>query len=193
MALKALNALILAEISRIERENQIDQAILNDFAQFVIANHRKKDPATKVVTTKPAQKIKPLTLPQLKAAVYGYFGVSNTTDLKKSGSFQNATDGMGALNLARKDGWELIYRKLIGILPDEENETGYGCINGINIFKYFRPWQVFGLDRQTAKKEDVQLAYRNLSKLYHPDVQETGDAAIFDRLNSMYQSLLDGF
>jgi len=191
MALKALNSLILDEISRIERENQVDRAILTDFAQFVIANHLKKDP--KPAKPKPGSKVKPLTLPQLKAAVYGYFGVSNTTELKKSGSFQNATDGMGTLNLAKKDGWELIYRKLIGILPGEENETGYGCINGINIFKYFRPWQVFGLDRQTAKKEDVQLAYRNLSKLYHPDAQETGDAAIFDRLNSMYQSLLDGF
>lgn len=199
MANKELNTLILDEISRLAGERSIDRAVLEDFAQFVIANHRKKSPSVSK-TTKPTSskqpgrgKPKPLTLAQLKSAVYNYFGVSDTKELKQSVSFQNSTDGLGTLNLAKKDGWELIYRRLIGILPDEENATGYGCINGIDIFKYFYPWKVFGLDGQTATKEDVQAAYRSLSKIYHPDVQETGDSKIFSRINSMYESLLDSF
>ena len=88
-----------------------------------------------------------------------------------------------------KEGWEKLYRKFIGILPGEENQQGYGCINGINIFNYFKPWQVFDLDPQNATNKDIKNAYHRLSKIYHPDVPETGDAAIFDCLTIMYKSI----
>jgi len=100
-----------------------------------------------------------------------------------------ATDGMDTLNLSVKDGWEKLYRKFVGILPGEENQQGYGCINGINVFNYFKPWQVFDLDPQTATTQDIKNAYYRLSKIYHPDVPETGDAAIFDSLSVMYKSI----
>jgi DnaJ domain len=140
---------------------------------------------TKVVT-------KPLSLDQLKQAVYSRFSVANTPSLKKSKNFNMAIDGLGKINLTLKTTWENLYRKFIGILPAETQQQGFDCINGINIFQYFKPWQVFGLDPKTASKNDIKKSYRNLSKVYHPDAPETGDARIFDRLHIMYKSILAG-
>jgi DnaJ domain len=174
-----LNQLLKQEVSRLSRLHNVDRQALEDFAYFIIENHKKKD-------VKP----KPLTLPQLKAAVYQYFNVKTTTQLKASGSFKLATDGMGKLDLSKKPGWETLYRKFIGILPGEENQVGKDCVNGINIFAYFKPWQVFQLNAQTASEEDIKKAYRELVKIYHPDIPSTGDARVFDRLTLMYKSIL---
>lgn len=135
---------------------------------------------------------KSLTLTQLKEAIYKYFEVANTDQLKKSDRFKMATDGMDKLNFSKKETWEMFYRKWIDILPEEQNQEGYGCINGIDVFKYHRPWQIFSLDRKTATEEDLKKAYRQLSKIYHPDNQETGDREIFERLEKMYKSLIMG-
>jgi curved DNA-binding protein CbpA len=62
----------------------------------------------------------------------------------------------------------------------------------VDIFKYFRPWQVFGLNGKTATAIEIKTAYRSLSKVYHPDVPVTGNAAMFDRINTMYQSISAG-
>lgn len=135
---------------------------------------------------------KSLTLPQLKEAIYKYFEVANTDQLKKSDRFKMATDGIDKLDFSKKETWEMLYRKWIDILPEEQNQQGYGCINGIDIFKYNRPWQIFGLDGKTATEEDLKKAYRQLCKIYHPDNQETGDRSIFERLEKMYNSLIMG-
>jgi hypothetical protein len=132
---------------------------------------------------------KPLTTEELKAAIYKRFSVTTTPALRKSKNFAMAIDGMGTLNLSVKETWEKLYRQLIGVLPNEISEQGQDCINGVNILKYFRPWQVFGLDGKTATTEDIKAAYRRLSKIYHPDNCETGNALIFDRINTMYQSI----
>ncbi|MBD1849704.1 J domain-containing protein [Cyanobacteria bacterium FACHB-502] len=175
-----LNSLLQNEIARLSEIHGINTSALEEFAQFVITNHK--------VVIKPP-KVKPLSLAQLKAAIYQHFSVKNTTELKKSGAFKMATDGMDGLNLSVKEGWKKLYRKFIGILPEEENQQGYGCINGINIFNYFKPWQVFGLDPQTATQQDIRNAYHRLSKIYHPDAPETSDAVIFDCLTIMYKSI----
>jgi hypothetical protein len=135
---------------------------------------------------------KSLTLRQLKEAIYKYFEVSDTDQLKKSDRFKMATDGIDKLDFSKKETWEILYRKWIDILPEEQNQEGYGCINGIDIFKYNRPWQIFGLDGKTATEEDLKKAYRQLCKIYHPDNQETGDRSIFERLEKMYNSLIMG-
>jgi hypothetical protein len=135
---------------------------------------------------------KSLKLKQLKEAICKYFEVANTEQLKKSDRFKMATDGMDKLNFSKKETWEIFYRKWIDILPEEQNQEGYGCINGIDIFKYHRPWQIFGLDRKTDTEEDLKKAYHQLSKIYHPDIQETGDREIFERLEKMYKSLIMG-
>lgn len=173
-----LNELLKNRIAQISELHGISESILEEFAHFVIDNYKKK-----------SQKPKPLTLAQLKSAIYAYFGVKTTTELKRSGSFKMATDGMDDLNLSVKEAWEKLYRKFIDILPNEATQIGYGCINGINVFDYFKPWKIFGLDPQTATEEDVKNAYHALSKIYHPDIPNTGDARIFDRINTMYKSI----
>jgi len=133
---------------------------------------------------------KPIKVNEIKQAIYKRFNVRNTDELKKSVQFKMATDGMDKLNLNKKETWEMFYRKWIDILPNEIDEEVYGCINGIDIFKYFRPWQVFNLDSKTATSDDIKTAFRQLSKIYHPDNQETGDRKIFERLTQMYDSLI---
>ncbi|MBD2108936.1 DnaJ domain-containing protein [Nodosilinea sp. FACHB-13] len=176
-----LNSLIQKEVSRLAKDYKVDSELLLEFAQFVIENHKKKDKADK--------KIKPLPMAELKKAVYNYFEVKNTNELKKSSSFKMATDGMEQMNLGLKDSWEVLYRKFIGVLPGEDQEEGYGCINGIDIFKYFLPWRVFDLDPKSASKEDIKKAYHTLSRTYHPDGSGTDDTKVFDRINTMYQSI----
>jgi DnaJ domain len=184
-----LNSLIKDEISRIANVYGIEAQSLEDFAHFVVENHKKKDPKPKVAKV---VKAKPLTLTQLKKSIYEYFKVSDTKELKESETFQMATSAMGKVDLSKKDGWEKLYRKLVGVLPNEENEKGYGCINGIDIFKYDMPWKVFALDSTSSTDEDVKSAYRELSKIYHPDKPE-GDAQVFDRLTTFYKSLTEKF
>jgi hypothetical protein len=178
-----INSFIQNEITRITELSSVDRSVLEEFALFVIDNHKKREPVVKPL------KVKPLPLTQIKSAIYQYFSVKNTTELKKSGAFNMAIDGMNDLNLTVKDGWEKLYRNLIGILPNEDNQQGDGCINGINIFNYFKPWRVFDLDAKVATPQDIKNAYYGLSKIYHPDVPSTGNAAIFDRLTTMYKSI----
>ena len=195
MTTNPLNSLSLEQISHICEQYSIESRILEDFADFVIKNHRKKSPKPSLTkskttaTTTTGSKVKPLTLTQLKQAVYAYFEVSNTTELKKSSMFQMATRAFDNINLSQRESWEKIYREYVGILPEEDGETGKHCINGINIFKYFYPYRVFELDPKTATKEDIKNAYYRLSKIYHPDNQETGDAEVFDCLTVMYKSI----
>jgi hypothetical protein len=184
-----LNKLIQDEISRLAELNTVSTSTLEEFAHFVVANHKKKDPKPKKLPAPKQPKLKKLTLTQIKEAIYQHFGVNDTNSLKKSDSFQMATSSLEKVDLSKKDGWEIVYRKVIGILPGEDQEEGYGCINGISIFKYDLPWKVFNLDSQKASDEDVKSAYRELSRIYHPDNSETGDARIFDRLTTFYKSL----
>jgi DnaJ domain len=177
-----LTPIINERISQIALEHSIAISVLEDFADFVVKNYKKKS------LLKPTKKPKALAVAQLKESVCKYFQVKGTPALKKNGSYQMATEGMD-LNLSLKESWEILYRKFIGLLPHEEGEEGVDCLNGINIFKYFMPWKVFGLDPKFASDQDIKNSYRNLSKIYHPDNPETGNARIFDRINSMYQSI----
>ncbi len=186
-----LNQIILDEIARITENNSVNGKVLEDFAFFVIDNHQKK--FSRPIKIKQSKKIKPLSLSQLKKEVYQYFEVENTTELKKSDAFKMAVSVWDKLNLSKRESWEMIYRQFIGILPEEEGETGKDCINGIHLFKYFRPYQVFGLEPKEASTQDIKKAYYRLSKIYHPDNQETGDSRIFDRLTIMYKSITTEF
>ena len=179
-----IGADIQNEIERLVSLHGYNAEHLEEFAQFVIA----KKPTKSKTTSKKPKKVPALKLNEVKEAVYKYFAVSGTPELKESGEFQLATRDM-ELNLSKKESWEKLYRDFIGILPHEANETGKDCINGINIFKYFKPWQVFGLDGAIATEEQIKSAYRNLSKVYHPDNPETGNAKVFDRINTMYRSI----
>lgn len=179
-----LNSFVLAEIQRILGLPEIHEEELAEFARFVIANHKKKDP-------KPV-KPKALKPAEIKAAVFDYFGVGEkrtATTLRKNSRFLMETEGMDLPPLTNAEGWKALYREFVGYLPGEEFQSGYGCIHGVNIFQYFKPWRVFGLDPATATAQDKKNAYYELSKLYHPDNQETGDAKIFDLIKNMYASI----
>ncbi|UIE36108.1 DnaJ domain-containing protein [Leptodesmis sichuanensis] len=180
---EVLNDFVLNEISRLSELHGVNASVFEEFAKFVVENYKRKPP-------KPP---KPLTQTQIKQAIYTHFGVTTTPLLKKSARFQMATSAMNGLDLGKKDGWEKLYRKFVGILPEEENEQGRGCINGINIFKYDMPWRTFGLDPKKSTTEDIKSRYYQLSKIYHPDNKETGDAEVFDRLTLFYKSLTEKF
>lgn len=130
-----------------------------------------------------------LTTLDIKNHIFYNFNVNNLHELTNSGSFKSSINGMGKLDFRYRKTWEMLYRRFIGVLPYEQNQEGYGCINGINIFDYFHPWQVFELDPKTATNLDIRGAYRRLCKIYHPDNRETGDARIFSRINQMYRSV----
>lgn len=179
MLVKSLNPIILDEIASLSQAEGIDVHRLEVFALFVLKNQTAKQP-------------KQLSMNKLKDAVLAHFEAKNTTALRKSGAFKMATDGMDKLNLRLKASWEALYRQFVGILPGEGAEVGDTCINGVDIFKYFQPWKVFGLEAKTASDEDIKQAYRNLSKQYHPDNKKSGDSRMFDRINSMYQSISVG-
>jgi hypothetical protein len=179
---KILQKEVQHEIERLSRDKRIDSHVLEDFADFIIQNCLKAN-------KKPDKSLK---ITDLKRAVYDRFSVNSTKELKESWAFKMATDGMVKLDFRTKKTWEMLYRKFIDILPNERNQQGYGCINGVNIFKYFKPWQVFGLDRATAKKEDIKRAYYKLSKIYHPDIPKTGDRKIFEEIERMYKSIIAG-
>jgi hypothetical protein len=184
MATTPLTPKVQEEITKLSQKSQKSEIPSKDQELTEKYDRVLKTPSEKL------SKNKQLKIQDLKEAIYEHFGVKNTDDLKKSERFKMATDGMDKLNFAEKQTWEILYRKWIYILPDETNEEGYGCINGSNIFKYFRPWQVFNLDSKTATQDDIKTAFRQLSKIYHPDNQETGDRKIFERLTQMSNSLI---
>ena len=183
-----------AEIQRLVVSHGYDTEVLTSFASFIL-NPPKAPKTTKSEPASKPKKVKapkPLPLPQLKKVVFEHFQVENLTALKKSANFQMATSGLGKLEFSKKEGWETIYRKLIGILPGEDSQTGDGCINGINIFKYDMPWKAFGLDPKTSTTDDIKAAYRQLCQIYHPD-KPTGNSSVFDRLTTFYKSLTETF
>lgn len=165
-------------IQQLSQAKGVDVRLLEEFALFVLQDG--------------GEKVKPLSMKQLKTAVLKHFSAKDAAALRKSGPFKMATDGMDKLNLRLKSSWETLYRKFIGVLPGEDAEIGNDCVNGIDVFKYFQPWKVFGLEPQAASDEDIKSAYRQLSRQFHPDNPETGDARIFDRINTMYQSISAG-
>lgn len=167
------NKEILDKALAFSKKYGIDLAILEEFLGLVQAGEEK-----------------PLSTVKIKAKVLAYFQVPDTSALKVSTAYKMAAEKVSGLDLRKKDSWKILYRLFVGVLPEEENCSGYGCINGLDIFKYFRPWQTFGLDPQVASPEDIKRRYRLLSKQYHPDIPETGDSKIFARITVFYKSLI---
>ncbi|HAN75332.1 MAG TPA: molecular chaperone DnaJ [Planktothrix sp. UBA8407] len=183
MATAVINQQVQDEIARLSQSQNVDANVLEQFANFVIQNYNPKN----------KRSTPELSITAIKQAVYHHFKVKNTQELKKSGLFRMSTDGMDTLDFRLASTWKMLYRKFVGVLPNEKNQEGYGCINGINIFNYFKPWRVFGLNPKIATKEDIKKAYYNLAKIYHPDNPTTGDRKIFEQIDIMYQSIIEVF
>jgi len=47
------------------------------------------------------------------------------------------------------------------------------------------PYKILGV-KSTSSLEEIKLAYRKLSKLYHPDNLKTGDSAKFQAINKAW-------
>jgi hypothetical protein len=88
-----------------------------------------------------------------------------------------------------RSGWEKLYRENVAVPLSEQNRKARpGVINGIDIQKQFRPWQVFKLDPKTATRADVESAFRRVAKQVHPDVG--GRRKDFERVKKMRDSVL---
>ncbi len=88
-----------------------------------------------------------------------------------------------------RGGWERLYRENVALPQSERNRKARpGVINGVDIQKQFRPWQVFNLSPKTATRDDVNRAFRRLAKQNHPDVG--GRRKDMERLQKMRDSVL---
>ncbi|BAW97615.1 heat shock protein DnaJ-like protein [[Synechococcus] sp. NIES-970] len=163
------------KIAHIAAKYKYDPEILLEFAEYV--NGGKFTPVE-------------LSMQQLKNAVVKSFGCKNYQELKKNGNFKlYVKDENLKLNL--KTSWKKIYREWVDIPESEKNDIGYGCINGIDIFKNFRPWEVFELNPREASVEDIKTAFRKLALTHHPD--HGGDQKVFAQLQHMRDSLLAAY
>ena len=169
---------VLELIAQIRSETNINDEILLSFAEKINGGP---------FLSPKAKKPKAMTLAAAKKAVLSNFGCKTVTELRKNKNFTMSMTGE-TIALKSKADWMKLYRRWIGVPPEERDQTGSNCINGINVLENFRPWHVFGLDSKTASKEDVKTAFRDLAKLHHPD--KGGDKQVFERIQKMRDSLL---
>ena len=169
---------VVALIAQIISEGKISDEILLSFAEKINGGP---------FLSPKAKKPKAMTLAAAKKAVLSNFDCKTVTELRKNKNFTMSMTGE-TIALKSKADWMKLYRRWIGVPPEERDQTGSNCINGINVLENFRPWHVFGLDSKTASKEDVKNAFRNLAKVHHPD--KGGDKQVFERIQKMRDSLL---
>lgn len=196
-----MNNATKALIAEFSEAHNLDILVVERFAASLLAvSHKQTAQAKTGSKAKPKSKSKAkpkqgssskLNRAELQAAIYDYFKVSTGTELRKSSHFKSMIKPLGSVNLSKTEDLEKIYREFLGLLPNETSEIGYGCINGVDIFKYSDVWTIFGIESATATKDSIQGAYRSLSKQYHPDMQN-GDRKIFERLTQLYQAALLG-
>jgi hypothetical protein len=172
-----MTTVIESRIQELVTKYGYESQILRDFAEFVQAQSKPSKSKSK----------KTLTLTELKKAVAAAFECSDAKDLKKHKAFKLAIEGR-ELNFRTKEAWLVLYREWVGVPEDEQHEEGPTCINGIDVLKNFRPWHIFNLNSKTATSDDINTAFRQLAKQYHPDVG--GDRLVFERLQRMRDSIL---
>ncbi len=163
------------KIRELAADHDYDEQVLLSFAEFINGGEFKQPE---------------LTLQELKAGVVQAFGCESYAELKKSAAFKlYVADAKLKLNL--KSSWQQIYREWVELPESERDAIGEDCINGIDVFRNFRPWEVFGLAPETATADDIKSAFRQLSLQHHPD--QGGDARLFERLKLMRDSLLAAY
>ena len=190
--------------AREEKMAQKTKAAEEKMAQKATATEQKPPRAKKESASSQAAKDKVmgqggLSVGQLRKEIADYFNEKDANDLPNNVMYQMGSRRIKELWQDKNPGkkWDLnnpdvlehMYRKYIDILPKERNSTGPTSINGIDVTKYFRPYEVFGLDPKTATKDDKKRAYRKLAQKYHPDNPDTGNREVFERIENMYKSI----
>jgi hypothetical protein len=160
------------QIRKLAKQYDYDEQVLLGFAEFVHGGKFKE--------------LEP-SINELKEAVCQAFNCPDYKALKKNKAFKLATAGRN-FNFRSKEPWLILYREWVRVPDNERNEIGPTTINGIDVLKNFRPWQVFQLDSKTATTDDINAAFRQLAKKYHPDAG--GDRRVFEELQKMRDSLL---
>ncbi len=163
---------VMELITQLRRDDLWTDEVLFDFAQKVNGAPFSEPP---------------MTAAQAKSAVLLKFGCRNALELRKDKTFMMSMTGETFALRSRED-WMKLYRRWIGVPPEETGRIGPTCINGIDVLENNRPWHIFGLDSNTASKEDVKKAFKALAKLHHPDTG--GDPRVFQRLHIMKDSLI---
>jgi len=139
----------------------------------------------------PASSAKPMTIREMRSAVFKSFNVKSTAALMANKNFQQSVVGDNPRALKGKNAeeeWRQLYRRFVAVPRDERGlKDGGSVINGVDILKNFRPWVAFGLDPKKATKADVDKAFRKLAMKHHPDAG--GDRKVFEKLVSMKNSV----
>jgi hypothetical protein len=139
----------------------------------------------------PASTAKPMTIREMRSAVFKSFNVKSTAALMANKNFQQSVVGDKPRTLKGKNAeeeWRQLYRRFVSVPRDERGlKDGGSVINGVDILKNFRPWVAFGLDPKKATKADVDKAFRKLAMKHHPDAG--GDRKVFEKLVSMKNSV----
>jgi hypothetical protein len=139
----------------------------------------------------PASTAKPMTIREMRSAVFKSFNVKSTAALMANKNFQQSVVGDNPRTLKGKNAeeeWRQLYRRFVAVPRDERGlKDGGSVINGVDILKNFRPWVAFGLDPKKATKADVDKAFRKLAMKHHPDAG--GDRKVFEKLVSMKNSV----
>jgi hypothetical protein len=166
---------VRSRIRELAAEHNYEEQVLLSLAEFVNGGEFKQ---------------LELKMQELKAGVVQAFGCKNYAELKKNTAFKlYVADAKLKLNL--KKSWQQIYREWVELPDSERNAIGEDCINGIDILRNFRPWEVFGLEPDNATADDIKAAFRKLSLQHHPD--QGGDEKLFERLKLMRDSLLAAY
>ncbi len=166
---------VRSKIRQIASAHQYDEQILLELAEYVNGGPFKQAE---------------LSMAELKDAVVKAFRCKSYEELKKNENFKLYIAD-AKLKLNTKDTWQKLYREWVALPESEQNAIGSNCINGIDIFRNFRPWEVFGLNPENATADDIKASFRKLSLQHHPD--QGGDAKVFDRLKHMRDSLLAAY
>ena len=138
-----------------------------------------------------SSRAKPMTVSEMRSAVFKTFNVKSVAALMANKNFQQSVVGDNPRTLKGKNAeeeWRQLYRRFVAVPRDERGlKEGGSVINGIDILKNFRPWVVFQLDPKTAKKADIDKAFRKLAMKHHPDAG--GNREVFEKLVSMKNSM----
>ncbi len=172
----------------------IDESTLGKVQEFCrIHNCPEKEviELLKFALSPPPLTLQEMAIKEIKTAVATAWNKENYTQLKDDPEWKIYHKNTG-LSATKRLTWEHYFREWVELPEAEKNlKGGYGVVNGIDIFKNFRPWEVFKVDKKSGTKEDIQRAFKKLSFKYHPDTGPNGgDRSIFEKLKEMRDSLL---